>query len=432
MKPVHPRFAWLDPSTGLLLAGFAVAMMGRGLDLGGAFATYATFGALFLMLAYMGSRPNSFLNPFTPTLVVIPYFGALLAFNADLDPEVIQGIGLLYLLAAASLRMGFLAHRRPGQVQATSEWPGLRRPMAVFLLGAALTLSLTAYWYGLHSEIKVLKGIALILEPVSLALLFGCVAALAHGGHVARAVLLTLGFLGAVHVGTLIFEGESNRFYYLRGLLLVILILMAVYRNRFKPISRAGLLAAASLVLISAMAILLTDRENLLEFGGDFKIISNVADIVDAFDNGGFRHEPFMFLFNLGPNLTPDWLWPGHAKPIDYNPSAWWYENVYGLDPDLGKWGIGVGGIGGAYIYGGIAGIVLVYYLTGLLLAALRYRATSPFSIGVYFYYTTQLPYALFRMDDSFMWGPALFTLPLIFLALRVANAHPSLGAGRA
>jgi hypothetical protein len=142
------------------------------------------------------------------------------------------------------------------------------------------------------------------------------------------------------------------------------------------------------------------------------------------------HYEPLMPIFNAGFNLVPGSLWLLGDKPSMYNPSAWYLTNVLGFDASEYEWGIGLGGVGAAYLYGGFFGVFILYMVFGLFFGYLLSRIRNAFLFGGYTYFLMSLPFALYRMDETFLFGVAIVVVP--FALLLFENRQKMEGAVRA
>ena len=136
-------------------------------------------------------------------------------------------------------------------------------------------------------------------------------------------------------------------------------------------------------------------------FGGDSFIADNALSVIELSSN---KHEPFMPFFNAFFILIPDWLWWG-IKPKAYNASAWFISNVMGLDPELYPWGIGVSLFSAGYLYWGFAGVAFIFTVVGFFIGKLSSLVINPFWAGFLCYFLMRLPFAIYRMDETFLFG---------------------------
>lgn len=151
-------------------------------------------------------------------------------------------------------------------------------------------------------------------------------------------------------------------------------------------------------------------------FGGDSLIFYSAIQLIDNVRESN-DFQPLMLLHNGGGVIIPDVLWLTE-KPKMYNPSAWYIENIMGYDPSEYPWGIGVSSFGAAYLYGGYISVFIVFSLYASLAKFINLFSNYSFFIGVSIIFNVKLVFSFVRMDESFLIGPWLFTLPMLFVFL--------------
>ncbi|OCH29651.1 hypothetical protein A6E13_05605 [Aliivibrio fischeri] len=176
----------------------------------------------------------------------------------------------------------------------------------------------------------------------------------------------------------------------------------------------------SSILLISLFLILLTATDIYMSFyenniiGGDALIIFSANNIIEYYSSNNIYHEYFMPFHNYFAIAIPDDFWFLGEKLKAYNPSAWYIENILGLNPNVYPWGIGVSIIGSGYIYFGSIGVVVLSLLFVLFFNFLSNKVDSSFMLGIYLYFVFRLPYAAFRMDETFLFPVILIDLVVL------------------
>ncbi|EJG0778693.1 hypothetical protein [Vibrio parahaemolyticus] len=156
-----------------------------------------------------------------------------------------------------------------------------------------------------------------------------------------------------------------------------------------------------------------------LRFGGDSLIFKGAVDIIEYIDMSA-NYQPLMPFFNGGGILIPDGLWELIGdKPKAFNPSAFYIEHVMGLDPNQYPWGVGVSSFGAGYIYGGYLGVIFLFSMLAVVYAKFKNYACNPFSIGVVIYLNVLLVFAMIRMDESFIFGTWIVSIPVLFVFIK-------------
>ncbi|MFQ2235983.1 O-antigen polymerase [Aeromonas dhakensis] len=154
-----------------------------------------------------------------------------------------------------------------------------------------------------------------------------------------------------------------------------------------------------------------------LTFGGDSLILSGASEVIEFVDATG-KYEPLMPFFNAGGILIPDYFWSFfYDKPKAFNSSSFYIEHVMGFSPDSYPWGVGISSFGAGYVYGGYLGVVLLFVFFSLLYAKLYNNAKDPYSCGVVVYMNLLLVFAMIRMDETFILGSWLISIPILFYA---------------
>lgn len=203
---------------------------------------------------------------------------------------------------------------------------------------------------------------------------------------------------------------EVSRFQYAQ--LLYQAILLLTFMGRIKESSMVALTIVGGVIAIVVSALLPGVG------GGDALILLYVDDVMSVMRDGGHT-EPLMFFHNMGLMYLPDSLWFSGHRPKLYNPSAWYLSQVMGLDPSSYPWGVGLAGVGAAFLQGGIIGVILIYSSVGFVFRYFLGAYMGFTRIAVVLYMASSLSFAMFRMDASFLFGPAFITLPMIAILAR-------------
>ncbi len=199
---------------------------------------------------------------------------------------------------------------------------------------------------------------------------------------------------------------------------LFILYIISVFAFREKALSPLSLKALFLVGIFLSIVVLIFGLELITTIGGDVLILSNAMQVMVAIDSGA-KIEPFMPIYNLGLFMLPESLWFFGEKPSMFNTNTWFLINILNYDPEEYPWGVGLGGVGAAYIYGAGIGVVTLYFLVGIFFGVLIKRATNPYTLGIYFYYITALPFSLYRMDETFLFETGIITIPVTLLMLK-------------
>jgi hypothetical protein len=321
---------------------------------------------------------------------------------------------MLYLIAVICLDFGLGVFRTNFQYTFNSKNYLYTGKHFLFFKIALLILVLAVLnKVGVMHNILFFKGISLILNVTMWSAFFGIVAALAATRRLKLALSLII--LYSFYVSWVSFiDNDVSRFSFV-SIFILILIFLYFSEKIKKRIIQKSYVFIALLVIITGFQI---TKPSNIEFGGDRLILLNVANIIDLVDNTSLNFELPMFIFNLGLVVIPEELWLFGTKPIAYNPSAWFIANSMKIDALKYPWGIGVGGIGASYLYYGILGVAIIYFLMGAFMSWVKRWNSTPFHSGVYIYFLFHLPYSAFRMDETFLWGFPIFTIPFLYLLL--------------
>lgn len=368
------------------------------------------FGLFFGFLVLVSCRWNSFLNPFVFLLPLLLYFlpGLYLINSGDLKSTA--ALGWILMLSIAAFWLGWASFLRHGDGPVASlHTPWRISPALLIMVGAALVIWLAfgAYFSG---KSLVVKALFMSSKEAVAATLLGLLFCLAVRSVMAFHMLYAMYALPIAFF--VLTNDEVSRFSVLRALFVYFVALVIIHRAHWRPLS---LRSFALVVLAVGSAFLIAGGDLLEGFGGDVLVLSNARDVVEHVAEGG-ETFPGMPMFNAGFVLVPDGWWPVGEKPKYYNPSAWYIDNVLGISPGDYEWGVGLGGVGAAYLYGGWVAVFLLYALAGMIFGFMSGRVRNVFLMGMYVHFLVSLPFALYRMDESFLFGMGFVTIPFILM----------------
>ncbi|CBL44190.1 hypothetical protein HDN1F_06070 [gamma proteobacterium HdN1] len=273
--------------------------------------------------------------------------------------------------------------------------------VSLFLISISIS---TAIYVAARLKItpQVAMAAHLAMSPVLTAVIFGSLIAISS-----KKLILALG-LSTIYLAQItlnnIFAEDSSRLSILDYTILIFLI--AYFRRRKKaPLRKNELKAINSslgLALIASFAAI-ASTSNLESLGGDALIALNAVAAISAAKG---HHEYLMPFFNGGLILIPEIIWP-FTKPIAYNSSSWYIENVLNMPANDYPWGVGITLFAASYLYGGLPGVALMFGGIGLFVRHLLRLSTNIFWIGFTCYFLMRLPLAFYRMDETFILGSA-------------------------
>ncbi len=203
---------------------------------------------------------------------------------------------------------------------------------------------------------------------------------------------------------------------------IVIFVAMTVFGLYFR-FKNNGVLKFPSLLIFIGVISLFTMTGLALggvKFGGDSLVFNYAVKIIELVREQE-EYQPYMAIHNGGGILIPEIFWLG-SKPKTLNPSSWYLANIMNLDPADYPWGIGVTSFGAAYLYGGYLGVVLLFGIYGLISKFVNRFAYNSFFVGVSIVFNIKLVFVMVRMDESFLLGPWIVTIPLslyLFLLIK-------------
>ncbi len=263
----------------------------------------------------------------------------------------------------------------------------------------------------------VTKAIQLTTYPVVSAVCLGSLIAIASY-RLWLALSLSILYLAYVVI-TGVTASDFSRLSALDYLLfLLFCILFGTNYFRKSILSGSKLVGYIFGLFLAIQVFALFTFSEALQLGGDALIVDNAIKVLqEAAD----RHEYMMPIFNGGLIFAPDFLWI-ESKPKAYNSSAWFIENIMGLNPTSYPWGVGVSLFASSYLYGGLIGVTIIFYSVGIFIGKLSNQVTNPFWAGFLIYFLMRLPYTVFRMDETFMFGsfiPMLFAMLVFIYAFR-------------
>ncbi len=261
----------------------------------------------------------------------------------------------------------------------------------------------------------ILKAVHLTLHPIASAICVGSLIAIASS-RLGLALSLSTLYLSYIVIAGF----NSSDFSRLSVLDYLFILLFCIFfgskyfrKSAIKGSKSIGY-AFAVFVILQIVALLIF--VDLVQLGGDALIVENAVLVIQEAEG---RHEYFMPVFNGGLIFLPDYIWPG-VKPKAYNSSAWFIENVMGLNPTEYPWGVGISLFASSYLYGGFIGVALVFYSIGAFIGKLSKHVKNSFWAGFLIYFLMRIPFAIFRMDETFLLGafmPMILTM-LVFITL--------------
>ena len=389
------------------VAAVLLALFSGAFHFGGVAWPLAAFVAsIFVFSVYRGLNHISYyLLPSVPYLF-LPAGVLLLS-----DRGYAVHVGLMLLLAVWSIFAGFwLSKFIFGFNRA-----GLNIVQGVSPLSAGFLWVWLIFFQVVLNFLTLLQGVSAVFLAISLVakqLIFflGAVALVFLGRRsLAQALLFLLLCLVYFYIRDL-GRDEVSRFQYAQVLYSAVLLFIL---RGVLPVWGMALF-----VFLGAVAVIGFFLMNPFAGGGDALILLHVEDVVREIYSGA-SIEPLMFFHNMGLIYLPDALWPSGERPTLYNPSAWYLSEVMGIDPSSYPWGVGLAGVGAAFLQGGWLGVVLIYISAGLLFGYFYNAFSGLVRVGAILYLSAPLSFALFRMDASFLVGPAFITLPVIIIVAR-------------
>jgi hypothetical protein len=258
------------------------------------------------------------------------------------------------------------------------------------------------------------KALNLSLRPALLAIMLGCVAAISTK-HLFRGVLMALGYL--VYVLFLNFGLEDgSRFSFLDVAVFVIIAILFGSHFTVVRLFRGSRFIVASFVFLLVSLFLFGSKiSNVEEFGGDALILYQAIETISLADT---ETQPLMPLHNGLLIFVPETFWIG-SKLENFNSSAWYIENVMGYDPEIYPWGVGVTLFAASYLYGGFVGVFLMFFAVGFFVSKLSGMVQNPFWVGFVCLFFSRLPFAFYRMDETFLIGAFVPAIAVIILFKR-------------
>lgn len=327
-------------------------------------------------------------NPYIYLLPCSAIIGVNLYVSQTKNPDETLFYAYILSIALLSFHAGLYL---PNKENKTLEDPTTQLAMIVFIVSFFLILSIHAL-PGLTA-----KALHFSLTPFTTALLWGSILALARRNilfaliaYISYSSFLTYKSLTAVDI---------SRFSFLEIVFLAWLVAKA--RTSIKINKLDFILAIAAMT-----AVVSIDIQSL---GGDALIVLSATNSFIALDT----HEPFMPFFNGFFILIPDDLW-FTPKPKAYNPSAWYLSKVLNVDPNEYPWGIGLSMPAASYIYGGILGVTLSFFALGIVTGKYLSKPRCLFELGFYSSFLFKLPFGMFRMDETFIFGAWIITFILL------------------
>ncbi|HGS4561277.1 TPA: hypothetical protein ACMDRZ_003528 [Vibrio cholerae] len=279
----------------------------------------------------------------------------------------------------------------------------------VFLLLLVLkVMSLSPSFDVLYKAIKLMIGNILLIFFYAL---FFAISTCSKSRVLIFLSLLLLFFFTVINNLTV---ASVSRFAFLQVFIILIICFYARYRRDLRV--NKGLFLFL-FVLTSYVCFLLFDFR--LRFGGDSLIFKGATEVILHINETG-EYEPLMPFFNGGGILIPESVWSLFAeKPRGFNSSAYYIDKVMGIDPKYYPWGVGISSFGAGYIYGGYLGVALLFSALALIFAKINNEVTDPFSAGVVIYLNVLLVFTIVRMDETFIFGTWLISLPILFFFIR-------------
>lgn len=312
--------------------------------------------------------------------------------------------GYLKFFACASLGLLFLSQALKHTYHITSEKyntkPNRVKLFVILYCFAVALLTMNAIATTTNIAPLVTKTIQLTTYPVISAVCLGSLVAIAS-----RYLWLALS-LSTLYLCYVVISGinatDLSRLSVLDYLLILLLCLL-FGTNRFRKsiLSGSKIIGYAFSLLLAIQVLALFIFSDTLQLGGDALIVENAIKVIQEASS---KHEYLMPAFNGGLIFVPDFFWL-EPKPKAYNPSAWFIENIMGIDSTTYPWGIGVSLFASSYLYGGFIGVAIIFYLIGIFIGKLSNQVTNPFWAGFVVYFLMRLPFTVFRMDETFMLG---------------------------
>lgn len=287
--------------------------------------------------------------------------------------------------------------------------PGSIKLFLILYCSAVLFLTLNSILSSLDVAELASKVFRLAAYPVVSAVCLGSLVAIASRRVWVALALSSLyfGYTAIVNHNA----SDLSRLSLLDCLLILLLcFLFGVRRFSVRIISGSKLIGIIfSLFILSQVSLLFMFAEGV-EIGGDALIVSNA---IETIQEAAGNHEYLMPVFNGGLIFIPDFLWLD-SKPKGYNSSAWFIENVMGVDAAGYPWGVGVSLFASSYLYGGLVSVVVVFYLMGIFIGKLSQLVINSFWAGFLMYFLMRFPFSVFRMDETFMLGSVVPMLILL------------------
>ncbi len=398
----------------LALLFFAFIIFGSGYALY-SFSSFSSliiyFFSCFLIFLLISARKDpshfSFLS-----FIFVPY-AAINLFYVYVTSEIQFSFFLVFIIGMSVYFLIYtFFYQRP-----TFTSFEMRRGRFIFFLffTSALFLILIKVWvYSSHFEM-VAKAIGMIINNILVLFLLASFFALVSSSK--KTILLPF-FVILIYL--LIISNLANDLSRLSLFEVMFLAILALYYRKYSQDINVGSYSFFFIGLISVLSLLFILISGV-SAGGDALIFSNAQGLIQEVDNsGGF--EPLMPIFNSGPILIPDMVWNsiGLVKPKAYNTSAWFLENVLGYDSSSYKWGVGVSAFGAGYLYGGLLGVIFLFFSLALLTAYISRLVSNPFFLGMSISFNIKMLFCIVRMDETFIFGTWLVSLPvfLIFVLL--------------
>nr|ELR5228269.1 hypothetical protein [Providencia rettgeri] len=276
--------------------------------------------------------------------------------------------------------------------------------LLIFLLLLLLKfISLFPYFDLMYKALKLMFGNVFLI--VFYALFFSIVSSSKRKSSIILVIVLTI----TLTIINNISVASISRFSFIQ---LLILGLIAIFARFQKNLN----FSFSMFFLIIAVVICISGYITYIDFrtGGDSLIFKGTTEIIDYIDSSE-NYQPFMPFFNGGFILIPDEIWNLiEQKPKAFNSSAFYIENIMNMDSSIYPWGVGISSFGSGYIYGGYIGLSLLFSILAIVYAKFRNMAENPFSFGVIIYLNVLLVFAMIRMDETFIFGAWLFSIPIL------------------
>jgi len=375
---------------------------------------YLGFLVFDLIIIFLAFSANSYFNAFLFLFPIVIYYMPGLFLLTKIDVDYVSALGWLLSFSICAFWLGYQISYSDKSIFIYNSESNIKLET---LFAVLITVAILSTFSGaiIGMENKILKGFGFLIKDVSLYLLFGFALVLASRTFFLFNIFVAFYFF--ILLLSFHYLVDVSRFGIVRICVLYLFGILINKHGNFKPISMASIGFVISILVV----VLLGGGElDTKKFGGDALILNNAREVIKEYsENSALPHEPVMPIFNAGLFIIPDKLWVTNEKPKLYNASSWYLKNVKNIDPGDYPWGIGLGGVGSAFIYGGSLSIFVIYLCTGMIFGFMRNRIRTVFQAGVFASMLISLPFGLYRMDETFLFGVGLIVIPYIIYLFR-------------